>query len=90
MVLEFLRPSSEGKHLATLKQAYEEAGVCESWVVDARWLWVDLDIYRHTARGYVRTPKRDGWVRSRVFDRAFRLVVRNGQNGLLNYSLEVK
>jgi Uma2 family endonuclease len=73
-----------------LRQAYWEAGVREYWLVDARKEPVEFDILRHTARGYSATRKQQGWVKSAVFGKAFRLAVRTTPLGHPDYTLEVR
>jgi Uma2 family endonuclease len=90
MVLEILSKSSEKKDNLTLKQAYHEAGVREYWVVDARKEPLVFDVFRATAKGYVRAPKQQGWVKSGVFGKSFKLDVSAGLQGHPNYTLGVK
>src|SRR5207253_1043228 len=78
MVLEILSKSSEKKDNVTLKQAYYVAGVREYWVVDVRNEPLVFDVFRATAKGYARTPKQQGWVRSGVFGKSFKLEVSPG------------
>ena len=89
MVLEVLSKSSEEKDEVLLKRAYWEADIPEYWLVDAR---KDLrfDLFRHTARGYVSTRKQEGWVKSNVFGKSFRLLAHQGLGGYPNYTLEVR
>jgi Uma2 family endonuclease len=88
MVLEVLSRSSEEKDQVLLKRAYHEAGIREYWLVDVR-KEVRFDVFRHTARGYAVTRKQEGWVRSGVFGRSFRLLTRPGPAGHPDYTLEV-
>jgi len=90
MALEIVSTGSETKDTVTLKQAYHEAGVREYWLVDARKEPVVFDVFRHTSRGYVRTGKQQGWVKSAVFGKSFRLSVRAGLQGHPDYTLEVR
>jgi Uma2 family endonuclease len=73
MVLEVVSPSSVRKDTVVLKQAYWEAGVREYWLVDARREPLTFDIFRRTAKGYTATRKQDGWLKSLVFGKSFRL-----------------
>lgn len=90
MVLEVVSDSSEHKDTVTLKQAYSDAGVREYWLVDARKVPPTFEIWRRSASGYTATPKRNGWGKSPVFGKAFRL--RQGQNALKHpvFYLDVK
>ena len=73
MVLEVVSKRSVKKDLEELRRAYWEAGIGEYWLVDARAEPVRFDILRHTARGYTAARKVDGWLKSAVFGRSFRL-----------------
>ncbi len=90
MVLEVLSASSEAKDNVILKQAYWEAGIREYWLVDARGDKPQFDILHHTAKGYATRRKKDGWVKSEVFAKSFRLT--QSKNALRHpeYSLEVR
>jgi Uma2 family endonuclease len=89
MVLEVLSKSSEEKDEVVLKRAYHEAGVREYWLIDVR-KGVRFDVFRHTARGYVTSRKQEGWVKSNVFGKSFRLLVHQGPGGHPDYTLEVR
>lgn len=89
-MLEILSKSSEQKDNVTLKQRYHEAGIREYWVVDVRKEPLVFDIFRATAKGYVRTAKHQGWVKSVVFGRSFKLEAIAGLQGHPNYNLSVK
>jgi len=73
MVLEVISASSVGKDTQRLRELYWKAGVREYWLVDARKQGLTFTILRHTARGFVATPSRDGWLKSAVFGKSFRL-----------------
>jgi Uma2 family endonuclease len=90
MVLEILSKSSEKKDDVVLRQAYWEAGVPEYWIVDVRKESIRFDILRHGKRGYTATRKQEGWVKSVVFGKSFRLIVRQGPGGHPDYSLEMR
>jgi Uma2 family endonuclease len=90
MVLEIVSDSSVQKDTVVLKKAYWEAGIPEYWLVDAREEPLRFDIFRHTARGYVAVRKQQGWVRSSVFGKTFRLVQRITQARHPAYKLEVR
>jgi Uma2 family endonuclease len=90
VVLEILSKSSEKKDNVTLKQAYYEAGIREYWVVDVRKEPLVFDVFRATTKGYARTPKQQGWVKSGVFGKSFKLEVSPGLQGHPNYTLSVK
>ena len=75
MVLEVVSQSSIEKDNEVLREAYFRAGVREYWLVDARKPPLKFDIFRHGATAYEpTTPDADGYFRSEVFNRSFRLV----------------
>ncbi len=90
MVLEVVSDSSVRKDMQQLRQDYWEAGIREYWLVDARFEPLVFDIFRHTSKGYRTTPKKDGWVKSAVFGKSFRLTQRTNALGHSEYTLEVR
>jgi Uma2 family endonuclease len=90
MVLEVVSTSSVEKDYEVLRQAYWEADVPEYWLVDARKEPLKFDILRHTARGYVASRKQDGWVRSAVFGKSFRLTEGRDHHGHPAFTLSVR
>jgi Uma2 family endonuclease len=90
MVLEVISTSSVHKDTVTKRQAYWEAGIREYWLVDARREPLKFDILRHTAKGYAATRKQDGWMKSSVFGKSFRLTQQVNQLGYPEYTLEVR
>jgi Uma2 family endonuclease len=90
MVLEVVSRSSVRKDRVLLRQAYWEAGIREYWLVDARKEPLSFDILRHGARGYTSTRKQQGWLKSVVFGKAFRLLQQTGPQKHPDYVLEVR
>jgi Uma2 family endonuclease len=90
MVLEIVSRSSVRKDQVLLRQAYWEAGVREYWIVDARKEPLSFDLLRHTAKGYTASRKQDGWVKSNVFGKSFRLIQGADAVGHPEYTLELK
>ena len=90
MVLEVVSTSSVQKDTKVLRQAYAEAGIREYWLVDARQDPLIFDILRLTSRGYVGTRKVQGWVKSAVFTKSFRVVRRTTSLGHPDYMLEMR
>jgi Uma2 family endonuclease len=89
MVLEVISDTSETKDRVELHQDYFVAGVDEYWLVDAREKPPVLDICKRGPRGFVTTRHQPGgWVRSRIFGKAFRLVRKNGPDGNPQFTLE--
>ena len=90
MVLEVVSDSSEKKDGQTLFEAYYEAGVAEYWLVDARRDDIEFHIYKRGAKKFAATKKQDGWAKSAVFGKAFRLVRGEDAGGNPKFTLEVK
>jgi Uma2 family endonuclease len=90
MVLEVVSPTSERKDTEVMRRKYAEGGIQEYWLVDARKEPLSFDILRLTSRGYVATRKQQGWVRSAVFDRSFRLTRKTTALGHPDFTLEMK
>jgi len=90
MVLEVVSRSSVRKDNEELFQAYWDAGIAEYWLVDARRPPLKWDIWKHSPEGYVATRKRDGWAKSTVFGKSFRLSESTDRSELPTYRLEVK
>jgi Uma2 family endonuclease len=90
MVLEVVSRSSVQKDTRTLREAYSLAGVREYWLIDARPDPLTFDVLRHTPRGYRATPKKDGWLRSTVFGKSFRLRRELNALGHPQFTLEVR
>ncbi len=90
MVLEVVSQASVQKDYVELRRAYWEAGIREYWLVDVRAERLVFHIFRHTARGYVATRNRQGWIKSAVFGREFKLSVSTSASGQPDYKLEVR
>jgi len=90
MVLEVLSPSSRYKDEVALKQAYWEAGITEYWLVNALAQPLRFDLFRHAQRGYVAARRQDGWVKSAVFGKSFRIVEKTRAPGIPDYTLEIR
>jgi hypothetical protein len=90
MVLEIVSAGSVTKDTERLFKAYWEAGIKEYWLADVRGERLRFDIFRHTPKGYVATRKKDGWLRSLVFGKSFRLARREDRFGNPRYKLEVR
>ena len=91
LVVEIVSPSSEDVDTAWLMSAYHDAGVTEYWVINA--LDEDdvrLDIYNRGKKEFIAARARDGWVKSEVLGKSFRLLTKKGKSGHVRYSLEVR
>jgi Uma2 family endonuclease len=90
MVLEVVSDKSVQKDTKVLRQLYWAAEIPEYWLVDARGETVRFDLLRRGRRGYAATRSQDGWLRSAVFGRSFRLSQRADPLGHPHYTLEVR
>ncbi len=90
MVLEVVSRGSVVKDTRVLRRDYWIAGIREYWLVDARPDPLVFDILRYTPKGYRTMPKKEGWIRSAVFGKAFRLTCRTSGQGHPEYTLEVR
>jgi Uma2 family endonuclease len=89
-ILEIVSDSSVFKDTVQLRKAYHRARISEYWLVDARGKDIDFQILCWRKNGYVAAPAQNGWVRSRVFARWFRLTRQKDRRGGWKYTLEVK
>ncbi len=90
MVLEVISKKSVRKDTEVLRRLYWVAGVAEYWLVDARREPMRFDILRRGKRGYIATRAHDGWLRSAVFGRSFRLTQQADPLGHPHCTLEVR
>ncbi len=88
--LEIVSPSSVTKDNRDLRQAYHAAGIREYWIVDARGAEIDFRILHYRKAGYVAASDVDGWLRSRVFGKQFRLTRKPNRRGGWRYLLAIK
>jgi Uma2 family endonuclease len=91
-VLEVISDSSVTKDKTRLREAYHRAGIPEYWLIDARDdEKLVFQILLRRKNGYVgATADRDGWQRSKVFNRSFRLDRVLDDYGLWEYTLHVR
>jgi Uma2 family endonuclease len=89
-VLEVFSDSSVQKDSKKLRVAYHKAGIREYWLIDARGDKIVFTILQWRKSGYAAAPVKDGWQRSKVFGREFRLTRRRDEFGLWEYTLEVR
>jgi Uma2 family endonuclease len=93
MILEVITKSSEQKDMDELREQYFEAGVSEYWLADARQKPVVFEILARAkdeiGEGFLAaSPNMHGWVRSRVFEREFRLTQTQDPLGHPQFTLE--
>jgi Uma2 family endonuclease len=88
-VVEVVSDSSEDKDLVKLRSDYFRAGIPEYWIVDARDGALNFDILKRGSRGYTTTrTQADGWLKSAVFGRSFRLTQATDPLGNPQFTLE--
>lgn len=90
MTLEVISKTSIMKDTVTLKELYAAAGVAEYWLVDSTTDQPILEIFRLKNGKYIATPNHDGWVKSNLFSRSFRLTNKPGQGGRTQFNLETR
>jgi Uma2 family endonuclease len=90
MVLEVVSARSVHKDTVVLRELYHAAEVHEYWLVDALDKEPTFELLRWTTRGYSATRPRQGWLRSAVFGRSFRLTQGQDRLGNPRYTLLVK
>jgi Uma2 family endonuclease len=89
MVLEVVSDTSVEKDLVTLPALYHAAGIDEFWRVDARGE-LTFEILRWRSPGYEALRLPDGWWRSELFGREFRLTQTTDPLGDPLYTLQVR
>jgi Uma2 family endonuclease len=90
MVMEIVSKSSIRKDKEVLRDLYWRAEIGEYWLIDALDEPAHFDILRRTNQGYDATTTNDGWVRSQVFGREFRLVQRTDPLGDRQFVVEMR
>jgi Uma2 family endonuclease len=91
MTLEVLSPASQHKDMVDLRQLYWAAGVTEYWLVDARQPQIKFSVLKRTAKGYAKSRRlADGWLKSGIFGKSFRLTRMTDRLGKPAFSLEVR
>jgi Uma2 family endonuclease len=89
MALEVVSAFSVRKDRTILRDLYWRAKVPEYWLVDARKAPLQFDILRWTSKGYAATPRKQGWLRSRVLEHSFLLEAQTDRLGHPHYVLSV-
>ena len=88
LVCEIVSKGSVRKDTVRLRKAYFDAGIREYWLIDARGKILDFHILTRSKKGYVAvTSDADGFRRSPVLRRHFRIVRRKNQVGGACYRL---
>jgi Uma2 family endonuclease len=89
-LLEIVSDGSVKKDKFELRESFHKAGVREYWIIDARGTDIDFQILHWRKTGYAAAPHKEGWQRSRVFGRSFRLTRSRNRRDGWRYTLTVK
>lgn len=90
MVLEIVSRHSVRKDTVSLRELYWKAGVSEYWLVDARPDEPRFEILTRMPDGYAASAEDDGWQRSAVFGRRFRLRRAPSRSGHPRFALDAE
>lgn len=88
MVLEIVSDSSVKKDTENLPEQYRRAGLPEFWRVDVRGEQTRFEILQWTEEGYQASVEEEGWWRSTVFGRSFKLTRQVDCRGQPRFVLE--
>lgn len=89
LVGEVVSDSSVKKDTRDLFEAYYAAGIREYWLADARRSRLDFTIYRRGQQGYEATSAdADGFIRSDVLGRSYRLTRSKDRMGMWKFRVE--
>ena len=84
------KPVQVKKDTQVLRRLYWEAGISEYWLVDARKEEPRFELLRRGSRGYTAARTQEGWLRSAVFGRSFRLTHEPDRLGHPRYRVEIR
>ena len=73
-----------------LRRLYWKAGIEEYWLIDPRGPTLRFDIFRRGKKGYEPTKARNGWLKSGVFGKSFRLSMKFNGLDLPVFTLDVR
>ena len=91
IVIEIISRSSEVKDTEWVMAAYFDAGIAEYWLIDAREEDdIRFDIYKRGKKAFTANRKVDGWVKSGVLGKSFRLTQSEDEDGDPEFTLEVR
>ncbi len=90
MTLEVVSPTSVEKDTVHLMKLYWEAKVREYWLVDSREKTFSFNILRHSTSKFSTVRKNQGWVKSQVFQREFRLLRELTDSNIATFRLETR
>lgn len=91
IVIEVVSRTSVEKDYESLKTGYYEAGVQEYWLVDARdEKHLTFDLFRRGKDEFTPARKVQGWVKSNVLGKSFRLARTKDSSGRPKFNLKVR
>jgi len=91
IVIEVISKSSDLKDSEWLLAAYFDAGIEEYWLIDAREEdEIRFDVFKRNKKEFHESRKQQGWVKSGVLGKTFRLVQTEDAGGDPEYTLEVR
>jgi Uma2 family endonuclease len=90
MTLEIVSDSSVKKDTIILKDKCANAGVAEYWLVDARREEPSFQIWRLHEGSYLLADNDNGWLKSSVFGKAFKLDHAKDELGKPQFELRVR
>lgn len=91
IVIEIVSRSSEVKDTDWAMAAYFDAGILEYWVVDAREEDdLRFDIFKRGKKEFTATRRTDGWVKSAVLGKSFRLIQSEDALDKPDFTLETR
>jgi Uma2 family endonuclease len=89
LVVEILSDSSEHKDLEALREGYFDAGITEYWLIDARRNVLAFDVLQRAQHDFEAVSAGpDGWIRSSVFGKSFRITQTADPLGHPQFTLE--
>jgi Uma2 family endonuclease len=90
-VMEIVSDSSVKKDTKQLRLCYHRAKIPEYWLIDARGDEIEFQILHWKKSGYAAAPVTpDGWQRSNMFHREFKLERQLNRRGAWTYTLTVR
>jgi Uma2 family endonuclease len=89
-VLEIVSRTSVRKDTIQLREAYHRAGVGEYWLIDVQGEGIEFHLLLRQEMGYADGTAEDTWIASPAFGRLFRLTREMDQDGMWQYTLEMK
>jgi Uma2 family endonuclease len=89
-VLEIVSRTSVRKDKIQLREAYHRAGVGEYWLIDVQGEEIEFHLLLRQEMGYADGTAEDSWIASPAFGRLFRLTREMDQDGMWQYTLEMK